>query len=127
MVGSSGATLLGCPRLRQALERRFPLHRGRFRCRLGDGQRLPLQGRGDPTACLAVRGSAVAMVAISAQTARFAAALRSRSITRPHASQLKIRSAKLISGLRPPQAEHVLVDANQRSQTTSSPPNQAVL
>src|SRR3982075_2114538 len=49
------------------------------------------------------------------------AAPRSRSMTKPQASQVKIRSARLSVGFTVPQPEHVLLEGNHRSATASCP------
>jgi len=53
--------------------------------------------------------------------------LESRSTIRPQLLHRNVRSASLIRFLVVPQAEHILVEANQRSHVTSSPPNQLAL
>jgi hypothetical protein len=54
------------------------------------------------------------MVALSAQAARLAAALRSRSMTSPQAPQWNVRVRNANRSATLPQAEQVLVDGNQR-------------
>jgi hypothetical protein len=65
--------------------------------------------------------------AASAQAARFAAALQSRSMTSPQPSQRKVRVPNAMCCATLPHLEQVLVEGNQRSHTTRSPPSQAVL
>jgi hypothetical protein len=65
--------------------------------------------------------------ASSAQAARLAAALQSLSTMSSQQSQAKIRSANAIRSFFAPHREQVLLDANQRSQVTSSAPNHSAL
>ena len=51
-----------------------------------------------------------------------AAALRSRSMTSPQTPQRTVRVPNAICCAALPQAEQILVEGNQRSQTTSSAP-----
>ena len=49
------------------------------------------------------------------------AAPRSRSVTKPRASQVKIRSVRLGVGFTVPRPEHVLLEGNLRSATAGCP------
>ena len=82
---------------------------------------FPSRGVGDPAARSTVRSPVAAMLAASAQAARLAAALQSRSENKPAAVAAEHPLAQLHPRcLTRPHCEQVLVDGNQRSQTTSS-------
>src|SRR5579884_3346551 len=66
-------------------------------------------------------------VPLTASTSRFLAAFTSRSMTRPHPSQVKTRSARDSLAFTIPQAEQVLELGKNRSATMSRPPCQLVL
>jgi hypothetical protein len=53
--------------------------------------------------------------------------LESRSTIGPQLLHPNVRSASASSFLGVPQAEQILVEANQRSHVTNSPPNQSAL
>src|SRR5579884_4248317 len=64
---------------------------------------------------------------LTASTSRFLAAFTSRSMTRPHPSQVKTRSARDSLAFTIPPAEQVLELGKNRSATMSRPPRQLVL
>jgi hypothetical protein len=66
-------------------------------------------------------------VPLTASMRRFLAAFTSRSMTRPHSSQVKTRSSRDSLAFTIPQAEQVLELGKNRSATMSWPPCQQVL